>query len=109
MIPSSSGAPSYSSNRVDTRRIVARWMRSRPDRVFDSDRADLADEVLRLTGGAGADLVLESVGATLAASLAAATRVTGRVVVYGLSGGEATISNLGARTTVGKLALRPDR
>jgi NADPH2:quinone reductase len=50
--------------------------------------------VLRLTGGAGADLVLESVGgATLDASLAAARRVTGRVVVYGLAGGEASITN----------------
>lgn len=38
--------------------------------------------------------MLESVGgATLDASLAAAKRVTGRVVVYGLSGGEAAITN----------------
>jgi NADPH2:quinone reductase len=64
------------------------------DHVLDSRGADIAAEVLRLTGGAGADLVLESVGgATLDASLAAAKRVTGRVVVYGLAGGEATISN----------------
>ena len=50
--------------------------------------------MLRLTGGAGADLVLESAGgATFDASLAAAKRVTGRVVVYGLAGGEATITN----------------
>ncbi|GLW31153.1 NADPH:quinone oxidoreductase family protein [Actinoplanes regularis] len=64
------------------------------DHVLDSRATDLAAEVLRLTGGAGADLVLESVGGpTLDASLAAAKRVTGRVVVYGLAGGEATISN----------------
>jgi NADPH2:quinone reductase len=64
------------------------------DHVIDSRGADLAAEVLRLTGGVGADLVLESVGgATLDASLAATRRVTGRVVVYGLAGGEATISN----------------
>jgi NADPH2:quinone reductase len=64
------------------------------DHVLDSRDADLAAEVLRLTGGAGADLVLESVGgATLDASMAAAKRVTGRVVVYGLAGGEATMSN----------------
>jgi NADPH:quinone reductase len=38
--------------------------------------------------------VLESVGgASLDASLAAAKRVTGRVVVYGLAGGEAAITN----------------
>jgi NADPH:quinone reductase len=64
------------------------------DHVLDSRDADIAAEVRRLTGGAGADLVLESVGgATLEASLAAAKRVTGRVVVYGLAGGAATISN----------------
>jgi NADPH2:quinone reductase len=64
------------------------------DHVLDSRDADLASEVLRLTGGVGADLVLESVGgATLDASLAATKRVTGRVVVYGLVGGEAPITN----------------
>lgn len=64
------------------------------DHVVDSRGGDLAAEVLRLTDGAGADLVLESVGgATLGASLAAAKPVTGRVVVFGLAGGEATITN----------------
>jgi NADPH2:quinone reductase len=64
------------------------------DHVIDSRGPDIAAEVLRLTGGAGADLVLESVGgATLDASLAATRRVTGRVVVYGLAGGEAAITN----------------
>jgi NADPH2:quinone reductase len=64
------------------------------DHVIDSHATDLAAEVLRLTDGAGADLVLEAVGgATLDASLAAAKRVTGRVVVYGLAAGEATITN----------------
>jgi NADPH2:quinone reductase len=64
------------------------------DHVLNSRGADLAAEVLRLTGGTGADLVLESAGgATFGASLAAARRVTGRVVVYGTAGGEATISN----------------
>jgi NADPH:quinone reductase len=64
------------------------------DHVLDSLGDDLATEVLRLTGGTGADLVLESAGgATFDASLAAAKRVTGRVIVYGLAGGEATITN----------------
>ena len=64
------------------------------DHVLDSVDGDLAAEVLRLTGGAGADLVLESAGgATFTASLAAAKRVTGRVVVYGVAGGEAAITN----------------
>ena len=50
--------------------------------------------MLRLTGGAGADVVLESAGgATFDASLAAAKRVTGRVVVYGVAGGEAPVTN----------------
>jgi NADPH:quinone reductase len=64
------------------------------DHVIDSRGADLVGEVLRLTEGAGADLVLESAGgAALQASLACARRVTGRVVVFGLAGGAATISN----------------
>jgi NADPH:quinone reductase len=64
------------------------------DHVLDSRGADLAAEVLRLTGGSGADLVLESAGgATFGASLASARRVTGRVIVYGAAGGEAPITN----------------
>ncbi|MCU1360376.1 MAG: NADPH:quinone reductase [Ilumatobacteraceae bacterium] len=63
------------------------------DHVLDSRHPDLAHQVLRLTG-AGADLVLESVGgATFAASLAATKRVTGRVVVFGTAAGEAAITN----------------
>ncbi|HEX4090458.1 MAG TPA: zinc-binding dehydrogenase [Trebonia sp.] len=64
------------------------------DHAVDARQVDLAAEVLRLTDGAGADLVLESAGGdAFAASLAAARRVTGRVVVLGLPGGEASISN----------------
>lgn len=64
------------------------------DHVLDSHGADLAAEVLRLTAGAGVDVVLESAGGnTFGASLAAATRVTGRVIVFGLAGGEASITN----------------
>jgi NADPH2:quinone reductase len=64
------------------------------DHVIDSRGPDLAADVRRLTGGAGVDLVLESIGgATLAAGLAAVKPVTGRVVVYGLAGGEAAITN----------------
>jgi NADPH2:quinone reductase len=65
------------------------------DHVIDHRSADVVAEVLRLTGGRGADVVLESVGGdTFRASVAAARRITGRVVVYGMAGGEATISNL---------------
>ena len=64
------------------------------DHVVDSRAGDLAAEVLRLTDGAGVDLVLESAGgAAFAASLAAARPVTGRVVVLGLAGGEASVTN----------------
>ena len=49
---------------------------------------------MNLTGGSGADLVLESSGGpTFHASLAATRRVTGRVVVFGLAGGEGAITN----------------
>jgi NADPH2:quinone reductase len=64
------------------------------DHLIDARTDDLAAEVRQLTAGAGADLVLESTGgATLSASLAATKRVTGRVVVYGLPAGVATITN----------------
>ncbi|MFF0456744.1 NADPH:quinone oxidoreductase family protein [Nocardia africana] len=64
------------------------------DHVLDSRRGSLAAEVLELTGGTGADLVLESAGGPgFADSLAAAERVTGRVIVFGAAGGDATISN----------------
>ena len=64
------------------------------DHVVDHRTADVAAEVLRRTAGRGADLVLESVGGdTFGAALAATRRITGRMVVYGVAGGEATISN----------------
>jgi NADPH:quinone reductase len=64
------------------------------DHIIDSRSDNIAAEVMRLTGGVGVDLVLESAGcATFEASLAAAKRVTGRVVVFGLAGGEASITN----------------
>lgn len=64
------------------------------DHVLDSLDGDLTGEVLRLTGGAGADVVLESAGgAAFTAGLTAARPVTGRVVVYGMAGGEASLTN----------------
>ncbi|NUR24964.1 MAG: NADPH:quinone oxidoreductase family protein [Catenulispora sp.] len=64
------------------------------DHVLDSRSETLAADVLSLTDGAGADVVLETNGgATFGAGLAAAKRVTGRVVVLGLAGGEATVTN----------------
>lgn len=64
------------------------------DHVLSSLADDLVGEVHGLTGGAGVDLVLESAGgATFAVSLSVAKRVTGRVVVYGVAGGDAVLSN----------------
>ncbi|MCP2324264.1 NADPH2:quinone reductase [Hamadaea flava] len=64
------------------------------DHVVNSRSQDLAAHVLGLTDGAGVDLVLESAGGTtFEASLASAKRVTGRVVVIGSAGGDATLSN----------------
>lgn len=64
------------------------------DHVLDSRTADIAADVLRLTGNTGADLVIESVGGeTFEASLASTRRVTGRVVVTGLPAGEASLTN----------------
>ena len=64
------------------------------DHVLDARGPDVATEVLKLTGGRGADLVLESAGGTtLGTSLTAAKRITGRVVVFGLAGGEAAVTN----------------
>ncbi|GAA0897224.1 hypothetical protein GCM10009557_71780 [Virgisporangium ochraceum] len=64
------------------------------DHLLDSGRDDLDAEVLHDGDGVVADLGLESVGgATFEASLAAARRVTGRVVVYGLAAGTAAVTN----------------
>jgi NADPH2:quinone reductase len=64
------------------------------DHVLDSLGPDLVADVWALTAGVGADLVLESAGgSTFDTSLAAAKRVTGRVVVYGVAGGEASLTN----------------
>lgn len=64
------------------------------DHVLDSRSADIATQVLGLTGGGGADLVIESVGGdTFEQSLAATRRITGRVVVTGLPAGKASVTN----------------
>ncbi|KOX10480.1 zinc-binding dehydrogenase [Nocardiopsis sp. NRRL B-16309] len=60
--------------------------------VLDSSHPALAAEIMRLTDGV--DLVLESVGrATFDTSLAVAKPITGRVVVFGNSSGEATLNS----------------
>jgi NADPH2:quinone reductase len=64
------------------------------DHVLDSSDPALGSAINELTSGRGADLVIESAGgSTFQASLAATKRITGRVVVLGLAGGEASVSN----------------
>lgn len=55
---------------------------------------DFADEALRLTGGAGVDVVFDGVGGDVfRRSLTATKRHTGRLIVIGIVGGEAATSN----------------
>ena len=49
-------------------------------------RGPWKDQALELTGGKGVDVVYDSIGSTLADSFAA-TRIGGRVVIYGFAGG----------------------
>jgi NADPH:quinone reductase len=105
LIPAAAGATGQAALRIAKHygaKVIATASPSKHDRVralgadhvLDSSRADLATEVLELTDGVGVDLALESAGgATFDASLAATRRVVGRVVVYGLAGGPATLSN----------------
>ncbi len=57
------------------------------DHVVRHGAADLPAEVLRLSGGRGADLVLDSIGQATFADSVKATRARGTVVVYGQSSG----------------------
>lgn len=64
------------------------------DEVVDARDPDLAAAVRARTGGRGADLVLESAGGdAFEQSLAATRHITGRVVVIGSAGGDATVRN----------------
>ncbi|MFF0268357.1 zinc-binding dehydrogenase [Kribbella sp. NPDC004536] len=65
------------------------------DHAVDYRNNDFTQEVLRLTAGRGADVVLESVGGVMfRRSVEVARRVTGKVVVIGAAAGEAVVSNL---------------
>lgn len=64
------------------------------DHVIDYRTGNVKADIEKITGGAGVDLVLESVGGeAFATSLAVTRHVTGRVVVYGAAAGTATVSN----------------
>lgn len=57
------------------------------DAVFLSSEATWAEAIRDFTGGAGAEVIFDSVGTTLLDSLRAA-RTGGRVVFYGMAGGD---------------------
>ena len=64
------------------------------DHVIDYRRQDLAGDIHALTGAAGVDLVLESVGGdAFATSLAVTKPVSGRVVIFGAANGVANLTN----------------
>lgn len=64
------------------------------DHVVDYRSQDLAGDIRALTGAAGVDLVLESVGGdAFATSLAVTKPISGRVVVFGAANGVANLTN----------------
>ncbi|MEE8525647.1 MAG: quinone oxidoreductase [Thermoanaerobaculia bacterium] len=58
------------------------------DHVILYTETDFADEVLRLTGGEGVDLVIDGVGRGTFLGSVRATRVRGHVVLFGQASGE---------------------
>jgi len=65
------------------------------DRVIDYRQQDFAEEVRRFTEGAGADVILDHIGAAYLAQNQAALAIGGRLVVIGLMGGASGTLNLG--------------
>lgn len=57
------------------------------DAVVVTTTQDLAQEVMAVTGGAGAYAVIDSIGGDISNDLAAAVRPGGTVYLYGLMGG----------------------
>lgn len=66
-----------------------RWIGQSPgvQALAESDAGDLDTVVRQVTGGKGADLALNGVGAAIFSSLVTALRVGGRQVVYSAAGG----------------------
>jgi len=65
------------------------------DRVIDYRRQDFAEEVRRFTEGAGADVILDHIGAAYLGQNQAALAIGGRLVVIGLMGGASGTLNMG--------------
>jgi NADPH:quinone reductase-like Zn-dependent oxidoreductase len=59
----------------------------RADAVVVTTTQQLAEEVMSITGGAGAYAAIDSIGGDIASDLAAAVRPGGTIYLYGLMGG----------------------
>jgi len=66
------------------------------DHVIDYQNQDFAKEVQRITDGAGADVILDHIGAAYLHRNLTALAVGGRLVIIGLMGGAVAELNLGA-------------
>lgn len=73
------------------------------DEVFLYSRVDFVSEALRVTAGRGCDVVLDSVGRDTFAGSVRATRVRGKVVLFGQSSGK--IEPLSPRDVLGSRTL----
>lgn len=65
------------------------------DRVIDYRQSDFSDEVRRFTEGAGADVILDHIGAAYLTQNQASLAIGGRLVVIGLMGGASGTLNMG--------------
>ncbi|MCJ8499795.1 NAD(P)H-quinone oxidoreductase [Desulfatitalea alkaliphila] len=74
---------------------IARVKALGADRVIDYRNENFAEVVRDFTGGAGADVILDHIGADYLAKNQAALAVQGRLVVIGLMGGATGQINLG--------------
>jgi NADPH2:quinone reductase len=98
----SAGAKVFGTCSTITKERIAR--EAGCDAVFRYTEVDFAEAALEATGGRGCDVVLDSVGRDTFAKSVRATRVRGKVVVYGQSSGKIEPFSprdvLGSRTLV---------
>jgi putative PIG3 family NAD(P)H quinone oxidoreductase len=73
----------------------ARCLELGADVALDYSQGEFASAVLKKTGGAGVDVVLDSIGAPYLAQHLSCLRVGGRLVLIGLMGGAKAELNLG--------------
>lgn len=74
---------------------IDRVRRLGADLAIDYRQQDFSEEVRRFTGGAGADVILDHIGADYLARNQAALAIGGRLVVIGRMGGASGTLNLG--------------